>query len=157
VAQNQKHFEEFEPHTLLKHTVLRAYLQTWARKMLLRPGATRELCIVDACAGAGRDEQGNPESPVLAADVAKDAERHLQSDPELRKRFHGPLRIDLVAIEKEAKHYRRLVENLKPYENRARPLRGTLADYIEDHFSLYRDTPTLFSSIRSVWPLYRRR
>jgi len=144
VANNRKHFDGFEPHTLLKHTVLRAYLQTWARKMLLRPGATRELCIVDACAGAGRDAQGNPGSPVLAAAVADDAERHLQSDPRLRERIGGPLRIDLVAIEKDAKHYRSLVENLKPYEKRAKPLRGTLADYIDEHFSHYRDTPTLF-------------
>lgn len=144
MAQNQKHFDEFKSHTLLKHTVLSAYLQTWARKMLLRSGATRELCIVDACAGAGRDAQGNAGSPVLAATVAEDAERHLQSDPQLQKGLTGPLRIDLVAIEKESKHYRALVENLKPYERRARPLRGTLADYIEEHFSLYCDTPTLF-------------
>ncbi|MGN6459047.1 MAG: hypothetical protein ACTHLV_23055, partial [Achromobacter mucicolens] len=35
VAQSKNHFDEFEAHTLLKHTVLKAYLQTWARKMLL--------------------------------------------------------------------------------------------------------------------------
>ena len=144
MAQSSDHFKGFEPHTLLKHAVLKAYLQTWSRKMLLRPGATSAICIVDACAGAGRDEEGNPGSPVLAAEVAADAERQLQEDPRLRARLRGPIRIQLVAIEKKPSFYRRLVKNLSEHSQRVSVLHGTLAEYIDEHYEQLKDTPTLF-------------
>lgn len=144
MAHNRNHFESFEPHTLLKHTVLRTYLETWAMKMLLRHGATSTICIVDACAGAGMDAQGNPGSPVLAAQVAKEAEEHLQARPDLRARFKGPVRIEIVAIEKEAKHHRTLVQNVEAFGDRVRAVHGTLAGYMDEHDSSHRGTPTLF-------------
>lgn len=138
MTQNQTHFDGFEPHTLLKHAVLKAYLETWARKLLLRSGASDQVCIVDACAGTGCDKNGNPGSPVLAAEVANSAEL------QLRREFNREIRVRVVAIEKKPSHYRELTANLAPHGERARALRGTLADHIGPFFEEFGDTPTLF-------------
>lgn len=138
MAQNADHFKAFAPHTLLKHALLKTYLEEWARKLLLREGSGLEVCIVDACAGAGMDESGNPGSPVLAAQIATVAERQLLEKFDLRVRIH------IVAIEQKPRRHKQLVRNVEPFGERIRALKGTLADYIEEHFTRFRDTPTLF-------------
>ena len=138
MARSKTHFEEFEPHTLLKHAVLKAYLQTWMRKMLLRPGAGAEICFVDACAGKGCDEHGRPGSPVLAAVEAK------KTEAQLRDQYGRESRVHVLAIEKKASHFLELRKNLEPFPETATALRGTLADHIDDHFARFGETPTLF-------------
>ena len=61
-----KHFDEFEPHTLLKHAILKTYLATWAMRLLQWGRAGDVVYFVDAFAGQGRDGVGNPGSPAIA-------------------------------------------------------------------------------------------
>jgi hypothetical protein len=63
MTKNKGHFEAFAPHTLLKHAVYDCYVERWSR-ILLRWHDT--IRIVDACAGEGADDEGNPGSPLIA-------------------------------------------------------------------------------------------
>lgn len=138
MVQSADHFEKFEPHTLLKHAILRLYIERWARKLLLRPNAGTSLRIVDACAGRGSDDAGNPGSPLLAALEAAKARTQVS---ELRQ---VPVQIEVVAIEKKALYFRDLKQKLLPFGESVRALRGTLEDYIEEFAADFNHTPTLF-------------
>jgi three-Cys-motif partner protein len=139
---HREHFEHFEAHTLLKHGVLRRYLQTWARKLLLpKTRAFERIWFVDAFAGAGADEQGNPGSPLIAARIAQEVERDLQS-----RGMTGRVRV--LAIEKEKVFYDKLEERLKPYAEGADPTvllrHGTLAERIDGFTKHVGDEPVLY-------------
>lgn len=139
MAQSQDHFEgEFEPHTRLKHLILRTYFQAWARKLLLRPGATDTIFYVDACAGEGMDDAGNHGSPVLAAREAAIVEG------QLRDQFGRDVHVRVIAIEKKPKRHKVLAENLKPFGDRARALRGTLGEHFDALTREFGDAPVLF-------------
>lgn len=57
MARSDEHFKESEPHTRLKHAILRIYLFSWAYKLLHSRGReARCVFFVDAFAGRGRDE-----------------------------------------------------------------------------------------------------
>lgn len=120
---SQNHFDEFEPHTRLKHLILKTYLQAWARKLLLRPNAGDSVFFIDACAGRGMDDVGNHGSPVIAAREAKIVEGQLAN----RGR---DVRVYTIAIEKRAGHHRRLAEVLAPFGDRARAVRGELVNHL---------------------------
>ena len=76
---HRKHFERFEEHTLLKHGVFRRYLRTWARKLLFWTGRDFDrIWVVDGFAGAGSDEVGNPGSPLIAAQTAREVDNELR-------------------------------------------------------------------------------
>ncbi|CAN5703021.1 hypothetical protein BH23GEM9_BH23GEM9_20220 [soil metagenome] len=64
----KQHFGEFQPHTLTKHAILDAYLKAWAT-ILVR--SFKKVWFVDAFAGEGKDQAGNPGSPLIAARVAE--------------------------------------------------------------------------------------
>lgn len=119
---SRNHFDEFEPHTRLKHLILKTYLQAWARKLLLRPGAGNKVFFVDACAGRGMDDVGNHGSPVIAANEARIVEAQLAAGGR-------DVEVHTIAIEKRAGHYRRLAEVLAPFD-RARAIRGELVDHL---------------------------
>jgi serine/threonine protein kinase len=70
----ERHFDQFRAHTQLKHGILQFYLESWVRKLLLRPGGGDRAYLMDAFAGEGMDEQGNHGSPVISARVAAAAE-----------------------------------------------------------------------------------
>jgi three-Cys-motif partner protein len=132
------HFEEFEPHTRLKHLVLQAYLQMWARKLLLRSNAGPIVYYIDACAGRGMDDVGNRGSPVLAAREAAILEG------QFRDQFSRNVRLQVVAIEKQASHFRALRENLEPFGDRARAMLGTLSEHFGVLSSEMGEAPALF-------------
>jgi len=63
----------YRPHTRAKHAVLRRYMKAWLA--ILGKGAHRsdrvaEVVIVDAFAGRGRYESGEPGSPLIFREVA---------------------------------------------------------------------------------------
>lgn len=131
MTNNRRFFDEFQPHTRLKHAILKAYVIAWAMKLLLRRGAGHRLAIVDAFAGAGRDSAGNDGSPLIAVKKAREAMSALRprrggkTDPE----------IHVFAIERRASLYRALAQTLEPYVRETpdliHVLRGELMDHIE--------------------------
>lgn len=138
MADNTDFFSSFEAHTLLKHAILNAYVERWARKLLLRSGAGTKVRIVDACAGRGSDESGNPGSPLIAAQVAKAAEQQLS---ELRGEA---VFVEIVAIEESASNFAALKTSIQQAGANVLARRGTLADYIAEFDADARWVPTLF-------------
>lgn len=124
MTDSDDHFVEFPPHTRLKHLILKAYLTSWAFKMLLRPGAGDKVYFIDACAGAGMDEMGNHGSPVIAAKEAAIARARV------REMSGRDVNVVTIAIEKKATEFRALEKNLAPFAPHARALRGELRDLL---------------------------
>ncbi len=70
MTDSANHFDSFEDHTRLKHAILRAYLQTWAIKLLSPQGVAHAVHFIDAFAGEGQDAKGRDGSPLIALRVA---------------------------------------------------------------------------------------
>lgn len=94
-----RHFDEFQDHTLLKHLILRKYVGAWAAKLRRM---NDEVWFVDAFAGKGQDNKGNPGSPLIAAKIAEDTE--------------GVMRV--LAFEKDTARCGYLKEVMHPYIER---------------------------------------
>jgi three-Cys-motif partner protein len=126
-----RHFDEFHDHTLLKHLILRKYVGAWAAKLRKLRG---EVWFVDAFAGEGRDKQGNPDSPLIAAQLAEPFEHDGQ----------GVMRV--LAIEKDEARCARLQEVMQPYaERRIAVVRcGTLVERVAKFMEYIGDKPSLF-------------
>lgn len=139
MVDNAHHFGSFEPHTLLKHAILRAYEERWARVLLARPDSPRRrVRIVDACAGAGQDEIGNPGSPLISIREAEKAREQLSA---LRGE---PVEVQVVAIEKDRARFAQLSQLVQAFQGRHVALCGTLGDYIARLEPDFAGTPTLF-------------
>ena len=137
MSKSANHFEEFEPHTRLKHLILKTYLQSWARKLLLRPGAGDTVVFIDACAGRGMDDVGNQGSPIIAAKEAAIAAKQVGD-------MRGtPVHVTTIAIEKRADHYKALKLALAPSGPGARALRGTLSDFLPQLLTEFDSAPIL--------------
>ena len=132
MTRHRQHFEEFQPHTKLKHAILDAYIVTWAMKLLMWGGAGSSLAIVDAFAGQGQDNTGQPGSPVIAARRALEAMRTTRG----RKPWLEEPRIRVFAIEKNRLHFReltRVISQLDPQEaNNVTLYEGELSDHIHE-------------------------
>lgn len=139
MVHSARHFESFEPHTLLKHAILRAYEERWARVLLARADSSRtRVRIVDACAGAGQDEIGNPGSPLISIREAEKARVQLTA---LRGE---PVQVQVVAIEKDRTRHAQLAELVGAFQGRHDALCGTLGDHIDRLEPDFPGTPTLF-------------
>lgn len=139
MVQSARHFESFEPHTLLKHAILRAYEERWARVLLARPDSPRSrVRIVDACAGAGQDEIGNPGSPLISIREAEKARSQLTA-------MRGaPVEVQVVAIEKDRIRFAQLEQVVQAFGGRHQAWCGTLGDHIARLEPDFSGTPTLF-------------
>lgn len=139
MVQSARHFESFEPHTLLKHAILRAYEERWARVLLARPDSRRtRVRIVDACAGAGQDEIGNPGSPLISIREAEKARGQLSL-------MRGvPVEVQVVAIEKDRGRFAQLEHAVGAFDGRHMAWCGTLGDHITRLEPDFPSTPTLF-------------
>jgi len=134
---------EFEPHTRLKHLIWDRYLKAWAQKLLGWGRAGQRLWIVDAFAGSGRDEAGNPGSPLIAATIARDIVAARRTAP------GGPAPVvHVVAIEKDPKRFEELRKNLGEFTSGSPQIahirQGTLADYINRMMQFIGSEPALF-------------
>ncbi len=139
-----EHFERFEEHTLLKHAVLRRYLRTWARKLLFWNGRDFDrIWIVDGFAGAGSDKAGNPGSPLIAAQIAKEVEGAVANHSSAR-----PGRVMVLAIERASAIFETLKACMGPYTDGDDPtvlLRlGTLAERIDNFAGFVGNEPVLY-------------
>jgi three-Cys-motif partner protein len=132
---SDSHFEEFGPHTLLKHAILRYYVERWARILLSIPG-TNCLRIVDACAGEGGDAAGRPGSPVIAMVEAAKAAEQMSRSGETKL-------VEVVAVEKRKAAYAALAERIGTARN-VELVRGTLADVLPAQERDYRRIPHLY-------------
>jgi three-Cys-motif partner protein len=132
------HFDEFKAHTRLKHAILQAYLQVWARKLLLRPGADTRVWYVDGFAGEGMDGAGNHGSPILASRIAA------QTEGQLRAMGCGNVSVATVFFEAKKSRFKNLCANLQPFGERARVIHGTLEDHIDDIRAQARDEACLY-------------
>lgn len=125
MTRRSKHFTTFSDHTLLKHAILRSYLQAWSFKLLQWGRAGRTVFFVDGFAGAGQDSLGNPGSPVIAATIAQQIRRHFRSTG-------GALRV--IAVEANSSNHTRLVPILERFNESdpdcTRTLLGSVSNQI---------------------------
>ena len=132
------HFAEFRPHSKHKHLILEHYIRGWTRKLLLRRNAGNRVRLIDACAGPGHDDAGNPGSPILAARVAAEARAQLGTE------FQRDVRIDVTAIEPKASYFNALQLALEPFGESVVARRGTLGDHVDDLDRDGRGIPTFY-------------
>jgi three-Cys-motif partner protein len=106
----KNHFEEFKDHTRLKHFLLGVYLKAWAMILMKYARKFPRVWFVDAFAGAGRDLQGQPGSPVIACEIAQEVNREL---------FPGGITNEtgmrVIAIEREDEFYQLLKGHLQTW------------------------------------------
>lgn len=111
MTDNTDHFDEFEPHTRLKHRVLDTYLLAWCMKLTSGPRGEQKLWFLDGFAGAGQDQKGNPGSPMIACNAAIRIRRTpAEPSPDL----------GVFCVEKERQYFDRLCEYLAPFRDSAR-------------------------------------
>jgi three-Cys-motif partner protein len=143
VTQHDQHFDAFQPHTLLKHRILDTYIVAWAMKILMWGRAGDRLAIVDGFAGAGQDDEGHPGSPIIVARRAAEAAAATRA----RKPSVNP-RIQLFAIEENARNFRQLQQTLEPFRRNTpdlvHVLRGQLSDHIDGIVATLGDCPTFY-------------
>lgn len=139
------HFNLFQDHTRLKHFLLGAYLKQWATIHIRGAENSgvhlKTLWFIDAFAGAGRDDQGTPGSPLIAADIAVQInDRHYENN---RGRTSG---MHVLAIEAHAGRCQKLREALEPYAAVTEIREGTLQDHIDKVIPFLRkyNAPGLF-------------
>jgi three-Cys-motif partner protein len=137
------HFDEFEPHTRLKHLIWDRYLKKWAQKLLNWGGAGQRLWIIDAFAGSGQDDSGNPGSPRIAAVIARDiaAARRAQAPSS------GAL-VHVIAIEKDSTRAEELGANMAEFTEGTPQIAyvrcGTLAELVDRMMPRLGHEPALF-------------
>jgi three-Cys-motif partner protein len=68
---------DIEPHTQAKHEILKRYLQAWFPIMSKWNG---RILYIDGFAGPGEYSKGEPGSPLIAIDVAKEHRLKLNSE-----------------------------------------------------------------------------
>jgi three-Cys-motif partner protein len=122
----QDHFEEFAEHTRLKHLVLGAYLESWARKLLIGGKRGGRVWFVDGFAGAGQDRHGNPGSPLIAARVAQNLLGEMGG-------VRGGAPMVVLAIEKDSRRHEQLESVLEPHRSSKPPVARTTAGELEDY------------------------
>lgn len=131
----QDHFSQFRGHTELKHGVLSRYALAWIQ--ILKPQHD-SLWLVDGFAGRGKDDAGNPGSPLL---LARSAAGLREQNAEIK----------LIAIEERRDNFAALKRNLADYDIDAggsAPVaylrQGTLAAHSEEVFRLVGGSPVFF-------------
>ncbi len=137
MAKSDDFFSEFEPHSQHKLLILKSYFEAWGYKLALRAGAGSTLLYVDACAGAGQDDKGNPGSPLIAAKAATVAHANISA------RRGQPFHIQIIAIEKRRKEFGELREILRPFGEMVQARNGTLEDFIDEVERDFRHVPWL--------------
>ena len=93
---------DLEPHTRVKHEILKRYLQAWIP--ILGQGPSEDLVYIDGFAGPGRYSKGEDGSPVLALKAALDQQGQIKPNMvfmfvELRNNRADMLRLVLDEIE----------------------------------------------------------
>jgi three-Cys-motif partner protein len=100
-----------EPHTLVKHAILRRYLQAWlailTQQASALPKAGREILFVDGFAGPGEYQGGEPGSPVIALKTAIEHSRDF------------PVPVRMIFVEDRPDRFEHLKSVIAPYLEKA--------------------------------------
>ena len=130
----KEYFDDFYPHTLLKHGVLSRYVQAWTNILAQKH---QRLWLVDGFAGRGKDSAGNPGSPLLLAIAAA--------------RLRPKADVQMVAIEQEREAFDALKANLAEFDADAggpvpiaHLIHGSLNAVAARVFELIGDCPAFF-------------
>lgn len=137
-ALQSEHFEEFLPHTRLKHSILQYYLEAWVHKVGLGLRSPEQILMVDAFAGEGRDQVGNSGSPLRMARIAAIGEDRVT------RIGKAPVKMRVVLVEKSPTRCRKLAERVSAFGDRVRVLRGTLGDHLSDILAQFANAPMFF-------------
>jgi three-Cys-motif partner protein len=98
---------KIEPHTKAKHEILRYYLGAWFPILAL---AHPRIVYVDGFAGPGEYQGGEPGSPIIALDVAKN---HI-----LRSKFNNELVFYFIDIRKDRiNNLKKIINSLQVPDN----------------------------------------
>jgi three-Cys-motif partner protein len=142
MSSSDDHFERFAGHTLLKHRILRSYLSAWAIK-LLQGQRNTDVYFIDAFAGEGRDKEGNPGSPLIAARIAATVGGNRQPGVE-----HPRQLLHIYAIENLAKRVCALTECLAPFTpghpGHVEVRLGELPELVDEILEVTKDAATLY-------------
>lgn len=68
-----------EPHTLVKHAILKKYLNAWF-PILTSPGGFPRVFFIDGFAGSGIYEDGSKGSPIIAIEAALNQPRQITKE-----------------------------------------------------------------------------
>lgn len=101
MSKHASHFDKFRGQTRLKHFILESYLEAWASLQLVQ-GIHANAWFIDAFAGAGRDNDGNPGSPLIACRVSRRVVGFLSA------RLSPPPSLRVIAIESNPKRFQAL-------------------------------------------------
>lgn len=92
---------EIEPHTIAKHKILENYLKAWFPIIC---SSNSRVNYIDGFAGPGKYSKGEPGSPIIAIDVAKNHPAKLSSQ------------INFIFIEHDEKRFEHLDNEIKSLE-----------------------------------------
>jgi three-Cys-motif partner protein len=93
---------DMEPHTRAKHEILRRYLKAWFPILASQIRAQRVL-YVDGFAGPGEYSKGEPGSPLIAIQTARDHDRSFAAE------------IHMAFIEKDSERWKHLCALVTPH------------------------------------------
>jgi three-Cys-motif partner protein len=143
LAHHNSHFDDFPPHTRLKHAILNTYIVAWAMKLFMS-GITDRLAIVDAFAGPGRDGLGHEGSPLIVVRRARDAMNAAKG----KKAHLADPKVLVFAIEERLKWFQQLAENVESIRRETPELvhifRGTLPDHLDRIQATIGGCPTFY-------------
>lgn len=130
------HFEEFQPHSLLKQAILEAYCGRWVYKLSLGR-SVQELVLVDAFAGPGADHAGNAGSPLRIARAARAGRAHLAE-------IRGPVQVKTLLLEKRDDYRDQLRSRMDGFGDSVEVLPGTLDEELDGILARFPETPVFF-------------
>ena len=102
MAKSREITWELAAHTRAKHEILRRYLQAWVP--ILSLGGFPKFCYVDGFAGPGIYQGGEPGSPIIALQAARDQAMPITAQ------------IDFLFVEKTTKRAKVLEEEIADLE-----------------------------------------
>jgi hypothetical protein len=108
VAASQPFFQQLADWSWYKHRILDKYLQIWVYHLAR---TRRHLAFIDACAGEGMYEDGQPGSPIIAI---------RWNDEPLLQRHHGSLEVHACGADPESAERLRLA--VRTWAERTPPL-----------------------------------
>lgn len=122
IVDTQPFFKSKRAAAVLKHAILAKYVVPFTAKTGSRSAGNR-VVIVDGYAGPGRYDDGEPGSPALIAEAARD------------KRLQGRV-VECLFVEQDEAHYAKLCQVLADEESGGRVTwaakHGNVADHLDD-------------------------
>jgi three-Cys-motif partner protein len=127
------HFANYRSWQWIKHTVLSDYVVPWSRML---GSISRQIFVVDACAGAGAYVGPEGEivrgSPLIAGQVAI----------EYQAKFPGR-RMTVICVERDRGNFERLTAMMHRYRSVSILFRGDFADFHDQIRGILGSAPTL--------------